>query len=188
MKGEFFVMKNVVEVMISSSKELKSVRNLVLASLLITVHLLLDLFTIQLLPTLHISFEFLASATIGMLFGPVVGGMCGGLSDIINYILYPKGAFFPGFTISAIVSGLIYGAMLYKKEITLKRCLVTTTLIILIVDIILNTYWLSILYKNAFLVLFGPRLIKNLVMIPINTILMYIVLKKVKEISVKFNM
>ena len=76
-------MKNVVEVMISSSKELKSVRNLVLASLLITVHLLLDLFTIQLLPTLHISFEFLASATIGMLFGPVVGGMCGGLSDII---------------------------------------------------------------------------------------------------------
>ena len=78
--------------------------------------------------------------------------------------------------------------MLYKKEITLKRCLVTTTLIILIVDIILNTYWLSILYKNAFLVLFGPRLIKNLVMIPINTILMYIVLKKVKEISVKFNM
>ena len=40
MKGGFFVMKNVVEVMISSSKELKSVRNLVLASLLITVHLL----------------------------------------------------------------------------------------------------------------------------------------------------
>lgn len=180
-------MKNVLEVMISSSKELKNVRNLVLASLLITVHLLLDLFTIQLLPTLHISFEFLASATIGMFFGPVVGGVCGGVSDIINYILYPKGAFFPGFTISAIVSGLIYGAVLYKKEITLKRCFVTVTLIILIVDIILNTYWLSILYKNAFIALLGPRLVKNLVMIPINAGLMHIVLKKVKEISLKFN-
>lgn len=181
-------MKNVVEVMISSSKELKSVRNLVLASLLITINLLLDLFTIQLLPTIHISFEFLASATIGMFFGPVVGGMCGGLSDIINYILYPKGTYFPGFTISAIVSGLIYGAMLYKKEITLKRCLVTVTLIISIVGIVLNTYWLSILYKNAFLALFVPRVVKNLIMIPINTGLMYIVLKKLKEISVKFNM
>lgn len=181
-------MKNVLEVMICSSKELKNVRNLIIASLLITIHLVLDLFTIQLLPTLHISFKFLASATIGMLFGPVVGGMCGGVSDIINYILNPKGTFFPGFTISAIVAGLIYGLLLYKQEITIKRCFFTVTSIILIVDIILNTYWLSILYKNAFLVLFIPRLVKNLLMIPINTGIMYIVLKKVKEISVKFNM
>ena len=138
-------MKTIYEVFLTSSKELKKVRNLVLASLLIAIHLLLDLFTIQILPTLHLSFEFLASATIGMLFGPSIGALCGGLGDIINYILNPKGAFFPGFTITAIITGVIYGLVLYKKEITIKRCIVAVTAVTLICDICLNTYFLSLL-------------------------------------------
>lgn len=89
-------MKNFYNSVLCSSRELKNVRNLVTASLLITIKLILDLFTIQISPVLHLSFEFLASSTIGMLFGPVGGAVCGGLSDIINYIINPKGVFFSG--------------------------------------------------------------------------------------------
>ena len=182
-------MKAIYEVFLSSSKELKKVRNLVLASLLLAIHLLLDLFTIQILPTLHLSFEFLASSTIGMLFGPSIGALCGGLGDIINYIINPKGAFFPGFTLTAIVNGVIYGIVLYKKEITIKRCIITVTAVKLICDMCLNTYFLSILYNKAFIVLFGARIIKNAVMIPINVALMYIVLGFISKIKDKyFNM
>ena len=179
-------MKNVYELCLSSSHELKKVKNLVLASLLMTINILLDLFTLQILPTLHVSFEFLASAATGMFFGPVVGAICGGLGDVIKYILNPKVVFFPGFTISAIVGGIIYGLILYKKEVTVLRCILTEVLITIIVSVCLNTYWLSILYEKAFLFLFWQRIAKSVIMLPINITLMYVVLRYIGKIKKKY--
>lgn len=179
-------MKNLYNLVLCSSKELKSVKNLVIASLLITMKLILDLFTIQLNQALHLSFEFLPFAALGMLFGPVAGAMSGGLSDIINYIINPKGAFFPGFTISAMVSGIIYGIAFYKKEISVKRCIFAEIAIVVIVDILLNTLWLSLLYGKGFFILLPMRIIKNVVMIPINVTMMYFVLKLVDKIKEQY--
>lgn len=179
-------MKNFYNLVLCSSKELKSVKNLVIASLLITMKLILDLFTIQLNQALHLSFEFLPFASLSMLFGPVAGAMSGGLSDIINYIINPKGAFFPGFTISAMVSGIIYGIAFYKKEISVKRCIFAEIAIVVIVDILLNTLWLSLLYGKGFFVLLPMRIIKNVVMIPINVTMMYFVLKLVDKIKEQY--
>lgn len=179
-------MKNFYNLVLCSSKELKSVKNLVIASLLITMKLILDLFTIQLNQALHLSFEFLPFASLSMLFGPVAGAMSGGLSDIINYIINPKGAFFPGFTISAMVSGIIYGISFYKKEISVKRCIFAESAIVVIVDILLNTLWLSLLYGKGFFVLLPMRIIKNVVMIPINVAMMYFVLKLVDRIKEQY--
>ena len=179
-------MKNLYNLVLCSSKELKSVKNLVIASLLITMKLILDLFTIQLNQALHLSFEFLPFASLSMLFGPVAGSMSGGLSDIINYIINPKGAFFPGFTISAMVSGIIYGMAFYKKEISIKRCIFAKIAIVVIVDILLNTLWLSLLYGKGVFVLLPMRIIKNVVMIPINVAMMYFVLKLVDRIKEQY--
>lgn len=176
-------MRNFYELVLCSSKELKSVRSLVTAGLLITLKLILDLFTIQITPALHLSFEFLASATMSMLFGPVVGAMCGGLSDIVNYIINPKGVFFPGFMISSIVLGLIYGLSFYKKNITITRCIIAEVAVILIVNILLNTYWLSLLYGKSFNILLPVRIVKNLAMIPINVTFMYFILNLVNKIK-----
>ncbi|HCW52431.1 MAG TPA: folate family ECF transporter S component [Clostridium sp.] len=170
-------MRNFYNLVLCSSKELKSVKNLTVASLLITMKLILDLFTIQLNQALHLSFEFLPFASLSMLFGPVTGAMCGALSDIINYIMNPKGAFFPGFTISAMVSGIIYGITFYKKQVTIARCIVAEIAIVVIVDLLLNTFWLSLLYGKGFFVLLPMRMIKNFVMIPIKVAMMYFVLK-----------
>lgn len=176
-------MRNFYTIILDSSKELKNVRNLVTASLLITIKLTLDLFTLQLTPFLHISFEFLASITISMLFGPVVGAMCGGLSDVINYIINPKGAFFVGFTLSAMISGIIYGSILYKKRITLTRCAISNIISVVFVDIILNTFWLSILGGKGFYAILPIRALKNFIMIPINIGLIYFVLNLVNKIK-----
>ncbi|ACD21840.1 MULTISPECIES: folate family ECF transporter S component [unclassified Clostridium] len=176
-------MRNFYTSISNSSKELKNVRNLVTASLLITIKLILDLFTIQITPFLHLSFEFLASVTISMLFGPVVGAMCGGLSDVLNYLINPKGAFFVGFTLSAMMSGLIYGSILYKKKITLTRCAFANIISVIFVDIVMNTFWLSILGGKAFYVLLPIRAFKNLIMIPINVMMIYFVLNLVNKIK-----
>ena len=56
-----------------------------------------------------------------MLFGPVVGGIMGGVADIIKYLLKPTGPFFFGFTFNAILGAVIYGVMLYKSRSALKN-------------------------------------------------------------------
>ncbi|MBW6409312.1 folate family ECF transporter S component [Clostridium weizhouense] len=176
-------MRNFYTLVLSSSKELKNVRNLVTAALLITIKLILDLFTIQITPFLHLSFEFLATVTISMLFGPVVGATCGGLSDILNYVINPKGAFFIGFTLSAMISGVIYGSILYKKKITLTRCAIANILSVLFVDIVLNTFWLTIVVGKGYYALLPIRLVKNLIMIPFNVTMIYFVLNLVNKIK-----
>lgn len=175
-------MKNFYDLFLCSSKELKNVRNLVTAGLLIAIKLILDLFTIQFTPIMHLSFEFLASATISMLFGPVSAAMCLGLSDIINYIINPQGIFFPGYTIAAMILGIIYGIILYKKKVTIIRCIVAEVVVTIVINLLLYTFFASLLYGKAFIFLISTKLLKNIIMIPINGSLMYFILNLVNKV------
>ncbi len=113
-----------------------------------------------------------------MLFGPVAGSILGALSDILNYILAPKGPFYPGFTINAIITGLIYGFGFYRKRITIKRIALIKVILVICVDILLSTYWLSDLYGQAFLALLPMRALKSIIMLPIDVAMLYFVLTR----------
>ncbi|EHJ00126.1 hypothetical protein CDLVIII_3567 [Clostridium sp. DL-VIII] len=170
-------MKNFCESFLYSSKELKSVRNLVIVAMLMTVGIVINLFTIPITPVMRISLGFLAISMIGMLFGPIVAGMCGGMSDIINYLIIPNGPYFPGFTISGILAGILYGIVLYNKKITLARCIIAIIIETVAIDIFLNTFWLSILYGKGFTMLIPLRAFKDIIMIPIKVFIMYFLLR-----------
>ena len=82
-----------------SAKEFKSIKSIVAAALLIALHTVLAVFvSIQVTPTLRISVSFLANCAIGYMFGPVMGFVCGGLGDLIQFVIKPTGAYFPGWT------------------------------------------------------------------------------------------
>ncbi|MDU2210596.1 MAG: folate family ECF transporter S component [Eubacterium sp.] len=99
-----------------SSQEFKNVRSLVTAALLIALHTVLAYFvSFQVTPSLRISVSFLANVVTGAMFGPVVGFICGGVGDIVQFVIKPTGPYFWGWTINAALAGLIYGAFLYKK-------------------------------------------------------------------------
>ena len=72
-------------------------------------------------PYIRIGFSGLPNQVVAYLFGPAVGGIFGAALDVIKYLIKPDGAFFPGFTVSAALGGIIYGAFLYKKKVT-DRC------------------------------------------------------------------
>ena len=52
------------------------------------------------------------------------------------------------------------------------------------VNLLLNTYWMSILYGNAYMVLFPTRAVKQLIMFPIEVILFYSVAKMFERANV----
>lgn len=64
------------------------------------------------LPALRIGFGSLPIIISGILFGPLVGGVVGTVADLIGFMLNPMGgAYFPGFTISAALNGVIPGLL-----------------------------------------------------------------------------
>ena len=123
---------------------------------------------------LKINFAFIPMIVMGMLFGPWWTAVGAGLADIIGITLFNKGApFFFGFTISAMITGLIYGVFFYKKEITWKNAIGAIVSITIIVNLILTPIWLAWMYNiplNSWAI-WAPRLIKTALWLPIQVLI-----------------
>jgi ECF transporter S component (folate family) len=164
--------------------EFKKTKNLVLCALMAALGIVLGyVTTIQLGPFIKIGFSSMPNRVVDYLFGPIVGGLFGGILDILKYFVRPTGPFFIGFTISEIVSGLIYGIFLYKKPVKIHRIAIAGFVDKLIVNCGLNTLWLSMLYGKGFMILISARIIKNLIMWPIDCIIIFILLTYVAKLK-----
>ena len=169
-----------MRVFLTSARELKRVQGLVMAGMLLAVQVVLGLVaSIPVGPSIRISFGYLALSSAGALLGPAVAPTNCALSDVIVFLIRPTGPYFPGFTVTGLVSGLIYGLMLYRRDVTLPRLLVTKLLIDLICNLLLNTIWIHMLYGKALFALLPSRALKNLAQYPVDVLLMYPVMKKV---------
>ncbi len=163
-----------------SARELRHVRSLVMAGMLLAVQVVLGLVAaIPVGPSIRISFGYLALSSVGALLGPAVAPINGALADVIGHFIHPTGPYFPGFTITGLASGFIYGMLLYKRDITLRRLLVTKLVIDVVCNLLLNTLWLNMLYGKAFFALLPSRALKNLVQYPVDVLLLYPLMKKV---------
>ena len=178
-------MKKLLWFMKSSADELKSVSTVSVAGMLVAISIVLSFLRVVISSVLEISFAFLPLAAGGLLYGPVVGGIMGILSDVLGYFIRPNGPFFPGFTLNALISGLLYGLFLYKKPVTLKRVIIVSALITILINLLLNSLWLSMMYGKAFVVLLTARIVKNVVMFPINTALLMVLLKFIERFRIQ---
>lgn len=165
--------------------KLKNVRTLTTTAMLISIGILLGFFKIPITNAIEIRFTQIPLASIGVLFGPAVAAVSGIIMDIGQFLVKPTGPYFPGFTLSSAVTGLVFGLMLHKKTITFQRILITQILYTIIVGIVLNSVWLSMLYENAFMVILTARLLKEIVMIPVNAFILLAIIKPVSLIHIK---
>lgn len=166
---------------------MSKLKKTILASLLLAVTIVLSRFLSINTPILTINFAFLPIMLSAILLGPFYSTLIAGLSDLIGALLFPFGAYFVGYTISSALAGLIYGLLLYssKKEFTKKQLIIRLTissfLVLLICNTVLNTLWIYITTKKALFAILPVRLLKQLIMLPIQVVtlsLIYIGLKK----------
>ncbi|MCR5196469.1 MAG: folate family ECF transporter S component [Pseudobutyrivibrio sp.] len=163
--------------------KLKETKTLVVAAMLVAIGIVLGFFKLPINQLIEIRFGSLPICMAGMMFGPVVGGVVGALVDIGGYLVKPTGPFFPGFTLSSLVGGVIFGLMLYNKKMTFLRVLASQIVYTIIVGIIMNSYWLNLLYlKNGYLAAIIARLPKELIMIPIYSVLIYSLFKAFSKV------
>lgn len=180
-------MKKAITCCKASLKELFVTRNVVFCGLMAALAIVLGMVaTISIGQYIRIGFSGLPNRLVDFLFGPVAGCLFGGALDILKYFLNPTGPFFFGFTLNAMLSGLIYGGILYRKPLGWKRVVVSELLVKLFVNCILGTFWLSMLYGNAFVILFPARLLKNVIMLPIDCVVLYVTLCYVGQTAKRF--
>ena len=164
---------------------LSNIRVLTSAGILSAIAIVLGFFKIPVTQLIEIRFAVLPVTIAAYMFGPVVGGAVGLVSDIGGYILRPTGPFFPGFTLTSVITGVIFGCMLYKRRPTLLRILAAEIVYTVICGMFLNSLWLSMLYGNGFIPVLTARIVKELVMIPVNTLMLAAVLQPVKKLQMQ---
>lgn len=163
--------------------KLKNMKVLTTAAMLAAAGIILGFFKLPISNILEIRFSSLPIMIAGWLFGPVVGGIVGGLVDIGGYIIRPTGPFVPAFTLDTILTGVIFGLILYRKNLSIKRLIVASVINAVIVNMILNTFWLSLLYKMPFMATFIARLPKECITVPLYTFVLYVIMKPVSQIK-----
>ncbi len=167
-----------------SYMELKELRTLVMTAMLIAVGIILGQFSIQVTETTKIGISFIATQLTAMLYGPVVGGIMGGVADVLKFIIKPTGAFMIGYTISPILSSMIYGVMLYKKPIRLWRILAAKTVVAILINVLLGSFWNYLYMGKAFWAMLPAKALQQVIQVPLQSILFYLVVQTLYKAKV----
>lgn len=105
-------MKEKRHVIRSSCREFGSVQMVALCGILLALRVVLGFLEINIESVYRISFAALPVSLGAALFGPIAGGVLGGLGDIVTLIIKPIGAINPGIILSKVLSGFLMGLIL----------------------------------------------------------------------------
>ncbi|MGI6527893.1 MAG: folate family ECF transporter S component [Caldicoprobacterales bacterium] len=136
--------------------------------------------------TVRLSFGDLPLILSGIVLGPFYGGLTGALADLIGFPFNPQGSYFPGFTLTAALSGLLPGLMgiLLKRKWSWMSLTIAISITMIITSLILNTYWLKMMMGQAFAVLLPPRIIAVAFLMPVYIVVIKLILKHFHRMAV----
>ncbi len=185
-------MKSFLNLFKDSAAELKKISCLTITGVFIAVSMMIESFTIE-IPYAKLNFAFLAIAVIGLLFGPTVSCISGGLCDIVGFMVHPQGGFLPVYILIAMLQGLIYGICLYRKSpwmikrsdnkvsnVAIYICAVIARILdVVIINLLINTkanMHYGFIPETAFWEAVSARLVKNVVELAADIPMLFILL------------
>lgn len=173
-RGGFFMFKTPFSVRYwkLAAQELKILRVLAIAALFVGLRIVVSTFFIPLGDNLRIYFSFFVPALGSLIYGPFVGMLSGFASDILGYFVHPSGGFFPGYTVTAILSGLVYALFFYRARITVVRIFFCKFCINLFINVGLGSLWSAILYGKGFYYYMAKSIVKNTLLLPLEVLLL----------------
>ena len=168
-------MKQLKQQFVDSWHELRKTKVMAVAAMLIAIGVILGFFSVQLTEFIRIGFSGIPNELASMLFGPVVGGIMGGIGDILKFLIKPTGPYFFGYTLNAMLGPVIYGIFFYHRPIQLGRVVAAKITVALLVNL------LTILYGKGFLAILPARFIKQVVSVPIDSVIFYVLAKTLER-------
>ena len=163
------------------SKSRFSTRMLTTLALLTAVEIVLSRFLSINAWNIKIGFSFVPIVIAAILYGPVTAGVVGALGDFIGALLFPIGAYFPGFTATAFLMGVVFGLFLHKEQ-SLKRTVSAVLINQFILGLFVNSFWISILYGSPY----GPLLATRVVQAALLTVVQIVTTQAIIKVIPRF--
>lgn len=159
-------------------KKSRELQKLVLASSLVAISIVTDIFFKQILSFNNFGVPFYAIPIIygSIVLGPIYGLIMGYVSDLVGFIAFPNGAYAFIFALGAMLWGFLPGLFLYRKYDRTKLVFVLIFTHILVT--FANTLGLlTFLSRESAL----ASLTVRLTMIPINVVIITILVHTLQE-------
>lgn len=164
-----------------AASELKNTKTLILAALMIALRIALKSVSIYIAADLRISIEFLVNALGAMTFGPVVAIAGAAVSDTLGALLFPSGPYFFLFIFTEIAGSLVFALFFYRTRISVTKVILSRFCTNFFVNIVLQTPIMYLYYQmmlgKTYKILNLPRMIKNLVLFPVESLLLVLFLR-----------
>lgn len=170
-----------------AAANLKNVRMLTFAALILAMRVAVKAFKITLAPGLSMTFDCYVNALGSVVYGPVMAVLVGALSDTLGCMLFPSasGPYFLPFILTEISSGFIFALFLWQRRIDIKKVLLCKFTVNLVCNIILTSvimkwdyyYFYGVEKAEAYNIINLVRIGKNLVLFPLEALFIVIVLR-----------
>lgn len=161
-----------------------STQKLVYLSLLTALQIVLKRFVSISTPIVRISFSFLPLVLVAVLFGVLPTLISAAISDVAGAFLI-SGSYFPGFTLSALLTGLTYSLLLYEKPRSAWRVGLAVFITGIPISLFLNTFWLQVITGNGMWALLPSRIMQNVVMMPVKFFVIWVVVYRLVPLAKK---
>ncbi len=160
--------------------ELKNVRTLIFAALMIALRVIFKTISIPIGMDLRINTAYLINAFGAMVFGPVVAIAAASITDTLGCLLFPTGPYFFPFIFQEIAGSLIFALFLYRTDLTAKKVILSRFCINFFVNIVLGTPLMMLYYQMVLGKYYAPfdlmRILKNLVLFPFESVVLILFL------------
>ena len=148
-----------------------SVRTLVILAALVALNVVLTRFLSIQAWNVRVGFSFLTIVAAAVFYGPVEAACVGALGDLVGAVLFPSGPYFPGFTLTAALTGLVYGFFLSKDRVKPLRTVAAVAIVQFLLGMLLNSFWISLLYGKGFLALLPTRAAQAVLLFIVQSVL-----------------
>lgn len=178
---------NIIKYRDDFSNVIKKPKTTAFCAMMVAINVVLSFFVPVFSNYLKIEFGFVTLPIVSVFFGPLMGCLMGMVQDIVGLIVKPTGGLLIALTLTDGITGMIYGMSFYKKPVSFLRVFLTQLVIVLAVNIILNTIALAPTVASGFVGILPSRIIKNILLLPIQSIIIYILLKATDTKKLNFD-
>ena len=160
-----------------AAAEFRSLRSLVLAALFIALRIAVGMLYIPVGDNLRMLFKFIPDAVGSLILGPLLGMLVGGAADVLGAFLFPTGPFFPGYTLSAILTYLVFALFFYLREVDVVSVILARLSTNVFINIGLGSLWSHMLMGKGYLYYLAKSVVKNLVLLPVEVIIILLIFR-----------
>lgn len=159
-------------------------RKIAICAILLAADILLTRVLALNTAVMKIGLGFLAVALCAALYGPWWGALVAALGDLLGSLVFLTGAYFPGFTLTAALTGIIFGLCFWKKPFSAWRAVLAAALNVILISYFANSAMIAYIGGSPYVQLLKIRAIQLAIMLPVQALVLTLIFPAIlKKIS-----